>query len=217
MFWDFKLRSLDSSKASTGESKKTIKFKLHWIFWDNPFDTSRMWAWNSAYSTEQILLGHLATKLHRSKARFLTLILRVTDWKTTLIQTLCLFTLSNAKQSRFAPSCYGGVLLEKYFYDLRALKGPCGLTSFNIRWQRTQSVTSLCHINLGWTRPFVTLTQQHLPSLLVYLSGQTGCGWTRTSWIILFSSCEGSSSRLANSVIIYCVNTCRLQLSLINT
>ena len=85
-----------------------------------------IWAWNSAYSTEQILLGHLATKLHRSKARFLTLILRVTDWKTTLIQTLCLFTLSNAKQSSFAPSCYCGVLLEKYFCVLRALKGSCG-------------------------------------------------------------------------------------------
>lgn len=130
VFWDFKLRSWNSSKASPGESQKnpknTIEFKVDWIFLDNPFDTSRMWAWNSAYSTEWTLLDHLVPKLHWSKAWFLTPILWVNYWKTTLIQTLCLFTLLNAEQSRFAPSCYGGVLLEKYFCDLSALEGPRG-------------------------------------------------------------------------------------------
>lgn len=51
---------------------------------------------------------------------------------------------------------------------------------------------------------FVTersLGQQRLPSLVVCLSGQTGF-----SWIILFSSCGGSSQPVT-SVLVYCVNT----------
>lgn len=114
------------SSFAAGTHRRPHQFKVDWIFLDNPFDTSRMWAWNSAYSTEWTLLDHLVPKLHWSKAWFLTPILWVNYWKTTLIQTLCLFTLLNAEQSRFAPSCYGGVLLEKYFCDLSALEGPRG-------------------------------------------------------------------------------------------
>ena len=82
VMWDFKLLSCDSSKASTGESKKQSRVKCKYSnlirCLDNPYDTSRIRAWNSAYSTEWTLVGHLLLKLHRARRRFVKLLWALT-------------------------------------------------------------------------------------------------------------------------------------------
>lgn len=177
------------------QKNKQIETRLD--FWDNPFDTSHMSMeqciqyWTDSFRS----LGNEASPIKSAVPDSYFASYWLKNYINT--NTLSFYTVER-KAEQFCTFMLLWCPFRKVFLcsqsPQRILRSWLPLISAD-----SVSVTSLCHINLGWTRPFVTLTQRHLPSLLVNLSGQTGCGWTRTSWIILFSSCEGISSRLANS------------------
>lgn len=177
-------RSL-STKAS--QSKKTIDRELLW-FPDSYLPPAKNWEY-------ELLIENLFWHKHLDLVAGCNKLNRVGEPPLAL-QSQCLVYL-------FLSFCDPTIILEPS-------KGPepAVLTAFNIDWQRTESYIPLPHKS-ALNETFVavcSLSQQHLPSLLVCLSGQTGYSWTWTIWMILFSSCE-CISQLANSMLDYCVDT----------